>query len=114
MRFGYKGKAVPQGSVPTGITGTIPKFTPSFLWFIATDVYIGNQVVSFCFHGAIESWLEGLMQIGAHRSSQLTVLRGQQRHYVLIVGAIAHMIVYENIGIAFLKNGTERKRLFGI
>ena len=54
MCFWIKCKAVPQGSVPAGITGAVPVGTPTIFRFITICVYIGDHVIALLFHSCIQ------------------------------------------------------------
>src|ERR1044072_8610732 len=54
------------------------------------------------------------MQVITHYPTQFAVLGGKQGHYMLVIGPIAHMIIYKYIRIALVKDGGKGAGLSGI
>ena len=99
MAFGHKRKGMKQGAKAGAIAGTVPKCRPAFFGCFAKRVYVGNEVITFIFHACIQAWFKLGIHKVAHSTAQFIMLCGKQGHYMLVVGSIAYMIVYKNIGV---------------
>ncbi len=97
MGFRHISKRLKQRSKAAGKSWRFIKFPPTIVWCFIKIAHIRNQVVSFCFHVGIDHRRKFFVHIFAYFATQLVVLACQQCHNMLIVGAIAYVVIYENI-----------------